>query len=329
LEKRSFSGTCYSPAVSKRTKLLIYLFTTAFCLPAFPWGDQGHQTIAAVAYQHLSPNAKQKVDQILAGEDITVAAVWPDKIRGGIHPGPLANTPEGKSFNSRFKHNSLWHFVDLPLASTKYGKNQDFISDDDVVHALGHCIDVLEGKSSDMSKREALRWVLHLAGDTHQPMHAASGYFLFDDQNDPHLFIKPADILNQHIKSNDDKGANRLRYTATEKLHHYWDTVLVGNIVGGNGDLKARIETVLSQSHFKNTGGYRKWPANWITASAHVARQAYDGIDFQEKKPDGSDWFISIQFPPDYKQKQVLVAADQLAKAAFNLAALLNKIKWQ
>ena len=60
-----------------------------------------------------------------------------------------------------------------------------------------------------------------------------------------------------------------------------------------------------------------------------AARGAYEGIDFKDRGSDQEGWFISIELPTDYQSTQVLVATDQLAKGAFNLSALLNKIKWQ
>jgi hypothetical protein len=43
---------------------------------------------------------------------------------------------------------------------------------------------------------------------------------------------------------------------------------------------------------------------------------------------DAGDWYISIDLPTGYQDSMVPVATDQLSRAAFNLAALLNKITW-
>ena len=299
---------------------------------AAAWGDEGHQAIAQAAYDRLAANTKQKVDAILNGETLNDAAVWPDKIRGGNHPGPLAKTDEGKSFNKRFPHNSLWHFVDLPLDTQAYGQNLEFTSTNDIVHAIGRCIDALEGKPSQMTNWEALRWLIHLVGDIHQPVHVGCGYFEFDDQNDPHLQTSPQYILAHGLIAGDDKGANRLRYTATEKLHHYWDTVLVGHLSPAHQELKPVLEARIAQANYQKTPGiYRSWASTWASASVHIAKSAYEGILFKDRGDDHGDWFIRIDLPPDsqgYLQNNLPVATDQLAKAAYNLAALLNKIKW-
>jgi hypothetical protein len=303
---------------------IICLWTTW----AGAWGDEGHQTIAQVAFERLTPAVRGKVGAILDGATVEDTAVWPDKIRGGNHPGPLAGTPEGKAFNKKFTRNSLWHFVDLPLDTQAYGKNPEFTSTNDVVHALALCIDVLEAKSSAMSQLEALRWTIHLAGDIHQPLHVACGYFEFDDQADPHLHTSPAFILSHGLTSGDDKGGNKLHYTETEKLHHYWDTVLVNNAAVHGQQLKDVLTAHIAQAHYKNTGAYRSWPTKWATASVAVARAAYEDLDINERDSDRDGWFIHVKLPQD-RSKMVAAAKDQMALAAFNLSALLNKIKWQ
>ena len=292
------------------------------------WGDEGHRAIATVAYDRLTAASRQKVDAILAGEPITNAAVWPDKIRGGQHPGPLANTPEGKAFNKKFKNNSFWHYVDLPLGSKGYDQSPQFTSTNDIIHALTLCIDVLEGRNHSMSNLEALRWVCHLVGDVHQPVHVACGYFEFNDQGDPHLRTNPELIVAHDLLSGDDKGANRLRYTNTENLHHYWDAVLVNHAASPHQLLNDVLTSHIAQSHYRNRGNYRSWPVKWSKNSVAAARHAYQEIDFKDKLMDAGDWYISIDLPPGYQDSMVPVATDQLSRAAFNLAALLNKIRW-
>jgi len=52
-----------------------------------------------------------------------------------------------------------------------------FVGNADVVHAIGQCIAILEGSAtpSDFSKQQAVRWLVHLVGDMHQPLHVTSG----------------------------------------------------------------------------------------------------------------------------------------------------------
>lgn len=79
------------------------------------------------------------------------------------------------------------------------------------------------GAPSGLDQAHALRWLIHLCGDVHQPLHVGTGYVSRDDDDQAHLCTSVADALR--IKTC-DQGGNMLRYTDTEKLHGYWDTVL-------------------------------------------------------------------------------------------------------
>ena len=72
--------------------------------PAFAWGDAGHEVTALIAYRHLTPTARAKVDALLASDTDTLTAMdfasratWADKYR------------------SAHKETSEWHFVDIAL----------------------------------------------------------------------------------------------------------------------------------------------------------------------------------------------------------------------
>ncbi|MBS0297417.1 MAG: hypothetical protein JSR45_14000 [Proteobacteria bacterium] len=55
--------------------------------PASAWGELGHRVVALIAYKHLSPTAKARIDAILSGDtdpltppDIGSRAVWDTQI---------------------------------------------------------------------------------------------------------------------------------------------------------------------------------------------------------------------------------------------------------
>ena len=77
--------------------------------------------------------------------------------------------------------------MDLPLGSGAYPATdpapgnplRPFISQADIVHAIRRCVAILEAPTApdNFSKRQAVRWLVHLIGDLHQPMHVTSGYY--------------------------------------------------------------------------------------------------------------------------------------------------------
>lgn len=48
---------------------------------AIAWGSLGHRTVAYLAQKHLTTDGAAFVNNLLNGEDISDASLWPDKIR--------------------------------------------------------------------------------------------------------------------------------------------------------------------------------------------------------------------------------------------------------
>jgi hypothetical protein len=157
--------------------VIVWSVTIFFATPVYPWGAEGHQAIGEVARTMLSSKARGEIQKLLGNDDLASIAVWLDDVRNLAHhhSGPLKDDPEAKAFNSKFPENDSWHFVNLPVGFTNYSLGGPYSSLNDIVHALRRAIDVLEGKSSQFTKVQALRIIVHLVGDIHQPLHTVSG----------------------------------------------------------------------------------------------------------------------------------------------------------
>jgi len=299
---------------------------------AFPWGAEGHQAVGELAQGLLTSTARQKVIAILGNDDLAAVAIWADEVRqaGKRHTGPLVHDPETIKFNQDFPHNDKWHFVNLPLAMPEYTDNGDFTSAEGVVHAINSCIDVLENKSTRFTRIQALRMLVHFVGDVHQPLHVGTGYFSFDNKDMAHLIVDPAQARGE----SDDRGGNDLYYSKSGELHAYWDGQLVSKIDKTNDAhvlaafLKNHVDTV----GWQDTGDHHQWAEKWASDSVHEAQAAYQGIKFgaatfkgvQHPKLDR----IQIKLPKAYLAQQSNRATQQLAKAGFRLAELLNNLQW-
>jgi S1/P1 Nuclease len=160
-----------------RILIIVWFVALFFMTPAYPWGAEGHQAIGEAARAILTPEARIEIQKILGDDDLASIAVWLDDLRNLAHhhSGPLRDDPEAMAFNAKFPENDSWHFVDLPVGFTNYSLDGSFSSPNDIVHALRRAIDVLEGKSSEFTKVQALRIIVHLVGDIHQPLHTVSG----------------------------------------------------------------------------------------------------------------------------------------------------------
>lgn len=324
-----------------RYKTAVIVFLSALLLLAFApdslaWSARGHKTVGEVAFGLLSNNVRSKVTALLGPNDIQHAAIWPDLLRD-----PPPGDTEMQQFIAAHPDHTDWHFINLPLKSTAYDPTGPFARPNDIIHQINLCINVLEGITPSppvggegrgevaLSKTHALRWLVHLVGDLHQPLHVGCGYYRFDASGKVTLLKTPAEAIGKKH----DRGGNLLHYTKTGKLHSFWDDALVDRIDSspGEANLFAIIRSKIKPSSFQTTGPIRTWAAKWAIDSVKESKAAYSGITFGEAdlQHDGDIDSITIIRPTKYGDKQEPRAARQLAKGAFHLAELLNKIQWQ
>lgn len=131
-------------------------------LDAFAWGAQGHRLVARIAETKLTPRTQAEVDRLLAGEpDPTLpgVAAWADELRGK-DPG-LGRRSAG------------WHYVNLAEDGCRYTPAKNCKNGNCVIEALKAQSAILADRSKPLAERQqALKFVVHLVGDIHQPMHA-------------------------------------------------------------------------------------------------------------------------------------------------------------
>jgi len=206
--------------------------------PVLAWNNYGHMTVAYIAYQKLTPQARAKANALLtknpdfpnwlamvpAGTSAAdknlmlfmIAATWPDRIKraaGYNEDNPSdPNKPDGPisfqniGFTDHYRHR-CWHFIDVaftqdntsPLPATPVPNAKERI--ELFRPALGSNDDDL--KSYDLS------WLLHLVGDVHQPLHCATRVGL--------------------TQPDGDAGGNKVTLdqgTSIVKLHAFWDDIL-------------------------------------------------------------------------------------------------------
>jgi hypothetical protein len=129
--------------------------------PALGWGDEGHRAVGELAYRHLSPRARQAVDEALTEPGYTSlaeAATWPDTFaRHHSEYAPMAS----------------FHYVNVDSRATSYLASRD-CPNGCIVSALSQFIGLLSSSSLSLSERRyAIYWTAHLMGDLHQPLHVA------------------------------------------------------------------------------------------------------------------------------------------------------------
>lgn len=135
--------------------LALMLLVPAAC---HAWGGEGHQLVALIAEDHLTPQAKAAVKELLDGAQISDAEVasWADQIR------------------RERRETAPWHYVNIPHDAQGFDRQRDGRDGDNIIDALERQAKILPDKSAPREQRqEALKWVVHLVGDLHQPLHCA------------------------------------------------------------------------------------------------------------------------------------------------------------
>ncbi|HEX7652553.1 MAG TPA: S1/P1 nuclease, partial [Verrucomicrobiae bacterium] len=297
------------------------------------WSAPGHEAVALGALQllHGTP-AAAKINAILDGEDPADAAIWLDRVRENYTFPSAVGQAEARNFRHNFPQHETWHFSNFPVGSHEYRTTSAYASTNDVVQALETAIAVLEGKSSRMTSREALRTVFHLAGDIHQPLHCVTGYYDLQDPAHPRLVSTPKDP----DKTPEDRGGNQLYYTKTAELHALFDKTIPARV---GRSLEALTKAITPRKLARQPitpGDYHHWPEQWagesMTAGQTIYQdiRAFTGSEYaDDRRHEGKEKLvIHIDLPKSFSADHELMVHDQLEKATIHLAQLLQRIQF-
>ncbi len=209
---------------------------------ALAWHNQGHQMTAAIAWKTMHAPARCRAAQLLqtakiysqpitgagapaADEALFVsAATWPDRIKemkppynddGEVPKGAKASQNIGSADMWLHKY---WHYVDYPVPDDPT-KPPPSVNAEERIELFTSKLAAAD--TSDDLKAYDLAWLIHLVGDVHQPLHAATQY--------SQAFVTP-----KHPLAKDDGGNGvPLKWADTQKapnphkvpynLHAYWD----------------------------------------------------------------------------------------------------------
>jgi hypothetical protein len=145
----------------RTASVLVLIALLAALLPAAPaaaWGPIGHHAVGRIADNHLTPKAARAVERLLGPESLAQVGVWADYVR---------SDPD-------WRHADDWHWVTIPDGMT-YGESEKN-PNGDVLEALARFEATLRDDAAPLGKqRDALRFLVHMMGDLHQPLHVGTG----------------------------------------------------------------------------------------------------------------------------------------------------------
>jgi hypothetical protein len=271
-------------------RLLLAAATIAAALipaPAFAWGKTGHRVIAAIADQQLSGLARAHIREILGGaESLDEAATWPDEMRSA--PDQFWQ-----------KTATPWHYVTLNGITYDHAPPEG-----DALQALTKFRATLRDPNASLADKQlALRFIVHLVGDLHQPLHVGKCC---------------------------DKGGNDVKVTWFGKptnLHAVWDSAIVDDEQLSFTELAAKLERHISSEDVVNWWDIN--PRDWISESAQYREQIYANIPPPAKPKDrklkkGEQPLPDLSYGYVYKFTPVMEL--RLSQAGVRLAAYLNDI---
>jgi len=163
------------------------LAVAAMPVKTYAWGDEGHMIVALIADDRLAPSTKQRVgallqldEDTLTDKDIASRSTWADRYR------------DSDKMTTRVRYNATqhWHFVDIEIDAPDvdapcFGHPQiplgKLASEGPAEACVTDKIDQfwkeLKDRSLPQSERIiALKYLLHLVGDVHQPLHSADNH---------------------------------------------------------------------------------------------------------------------------------------------------------
>lgn len=251
---------------------LLFLSAVLLCVAqALAWGQKGHDVTAFIAENHLTPNAKAKVMAALDGHSLVYYANWLDN---------ASNTPD-------YHYTKTWHYKNVDEGEDY--ENAPLAKTGDVVVAISEIVAKLKsGNLSHDDENVALRMLIHLVGDMHQPL---------------------------HMGHKSDLGGNKVKimsFNRNTNLHSYWDSELVEFVHKWSyTEWQYQIDRATAEEESQIVSGDID---SWAKECVAIASGIYADT------PEGT------RVSYDYGAKYAPVVERQLLKAGLRLASLLNAI---
>lgn len=243
----------------------------AVSVDGYCWGQKGHDVTCAVAQRHLTRKAARKIDEILDGKTIVYWANWMDN---------ASHTPE-------YRYTSSWHYRNTDEGETFSGVPLN--ENGDVVRAVNEQIAAL--KSGKLDKEEqalSLKFLVHLMGDLHCPM---------------------------HMGHRSDRGGNRWQvqfFNNGTNLHSIWDTGIIES--AHKWTYSEWVEQIDTNPRAENRKMAEGTPESWGEETYGICRTIYAST------PVGS------KLSYDYVGEWTGTVEVQLLRGGLRLAAVLNDI---
>lgn len=255
---------------SKKT-FLSFIFSLS-CLSGFAWGQKGHDVTAYIAENHLTPATYETIGELLDGKSIVYWANWLDN---------ASHSPE-------YAYSKTWHYKNIDEGIEF--EEAPLLESGDIVRAIYEQASILQNPESTKSEKQlALKILVHLMGDIHQPMHMGHATDLGGNKWTVSYFGRDSN-LHSVWDSSLPEAAHKWTYTEwNDQINRTTDAETALIIFNGN-------------------------PEKWGKETYEICKEVYS------KTPQGTK--ISYDYIGEWTPTIEL----QLLKGGLRLADLLNSI---
>lgn len=253
------------------------LATSAICAPtpANAWGQNGHRIVGELAEARVGGRAKAEIALILGTENLAEASTWADEQRANPEAfwqneaGPLhyVTIPEGQKYSE----------IGAP-------------PEGDAITALERFSAIVRDRNASQADRAlALRFITHIVGDLHQPLHAGNGT---------------------------DRGGNDVKllwFGEPTNLHSVWDTKMIEGQNLSYSEYADRLDRRISPEEIIDW--WEPNPLVWIGESAAIRDDIYPE---QHNEVSTLSWSYQYQHLPTVERR--------LQQGGIRLAAYLDDL---
>lgn len=251
--------------------LFIFLITFSPINATAPdWGKTGHRAIGKIAEDYLKGKTKRKLAKLLDGQSLALVSTFGDDIKS----------------DKRYSKFYTWHYVNMPFG-VKY-EDSEKNPNGDLVTGIETCKRIILDKSSSKEdKIFYLKFLVHLIGDLHQPMHVGRA---------------------------EDKGGNTYQvrwFDDGTNLHSVWDSKMINHYQMTYSELGINTDKISKeQVKYLQKGTI----ADWTNETQKLAIKIYGSAEIGE----------NLGYAYMYKNFELV--RSQLQKGGIRLAKVLNDL---
>ena len=241
--------------------------------PSWGWGQTGHRITGELAQSRINGKTAAEIELILGNQGLAEMSTWPDEQR---------SNPQ--SFWQ--KDANPWHYVTL-RAGQQPGELVSPAEGDALTALERFAVIVRDRKKTRDERALALRLIIHIIGDLHQPLHVGNGT---------------------------DRGGNDVKVTwfgEQSNLHSVWDSKIIDRQGLSFTEYTQRLDQRLTAE--QTIGWWDARPETWIGESAKLRDGLY---------PGGSEQPAALGYV--YQYQHLPTVETRLQQSGIRIAAYLD-----